>query len=99
MNDDIKPDSEDSRISAGVGLDEPDFASADWVRAAIELHEGALLRYAQHFVRDLESARDIVQDTFLQLCRQNQKHEALILLNTDANFQVRVSSKHPLKSL
>ena len=70
MNDDIKPDSEDSRISAGVGLDEPDFASADWVRAAIELHEGALLRYAQRFVRDLESARDIVQDTFLQLCRQ-----------------------------
>ena len=70
MNDDIKPDSKDPGILPGFGLDEPDCASADWVRAAIELHEGALLRYAQHFVRDLESARDIVQDTFLQLCRQ-----------------------------
>ena len=70
MNDDIKPDSEDARISAGVGLADSELASADWVNAAIELHEGALLRYAQHFVRDLESARDIVQDTFLQLCRQ-----------------------------
>ena len=70
MNDDIKPDSEDARISTGVGLTDSELASADWVRAAIELHEGALLRYAQHFVRDLESARDVVQDTFLQLCRQ-----------------------------
>jgi len=70
MNDDIKPDSEEPEILAGTGLDESDVASTEWVRAAIELHEGALLRYAQHFVRDLESARDIVQDTFLQLCRQ-----------------------------
>ena len=70
MNDDIKPDSVDPGISAGMGLEEPDSTSTEWVRAAIELHEGALLRYAQHFVRDLESARDIVQDTFLQLCRQ-----------------------------
>jgi RNA polymerase sigma factor (sigma-70 family) len=70
MNDDIKPDSVDPGISAGMGLEEPDSNSTEWVRAAIELHEGALLRYAQHFVRDLESARDIVQDTFLQLCRQ-----------------------------
>jgi len=70
MNDDIKPDSEDPGISAGMGLEKPDSTSTEWVRAAIELHEGALLRYAQHFVRDLESARDIVQDTFLQLCRQ-----------------------------
>lgn len=70
MNDDIKPDSVDPGISAGMGLEKPDSTSTEWVRAAIELHEGALLRYAQHFVRDLESARDIVQDTFLQLCRQ-----------------------------
>jgi RNA polymerase sigma factor (sigma-70 family) len=70
MNDDIKPDSEDPGISAGMGIEKPDSTSTEWVRAAIELHEGALLRYAQHFVRDLESARDIVQDTFLQLCRQ-----------------------------
>ncbi|MEM7784129.1 MAG: sigma-70 family RNA polymerase sigma factor, partial [Planctomycetota bacterium] len=28
------------------------------------------LRYAQHFVFDLETARDVVQDTFLQMCRK-----------------------------
>jgi RNA polymerase sigma-70 factor (ECF subfamily) len=42
----------------------------NWIQCAIEEHEGSLLRYAQHFVRDLETARDVVQDTFLQLCRQ-----------------------------
>jgi len=45
-----------------------------WVISAIEEHEGSLLRYANHFVHDLETARDVVQDTFLQLCR-NPKEE------------------------
>ena len=40
-----------------------------WVEEAISTYESALLRYAQHFVGDVESARDVVQDTFLQLCR------------------------------
>ena len=40
MNDDIKPDSEEPEILAGTGLDESDVASTEWVRAAIELHEG-----------------------------------------------------------
>lgn len=40
------------------------------IRNAIAQHEGSLVRYAQHFVGDLESARDVVQDTFLQLCKQ-----------------------------
>lgn len=46
--------------------------SETWIQSAIEKHEGALLRYAQHFVRDLDLARDVVQDTFLQLCRNPQ---------------------------
>lgn len=44
--------------------------AADWVQAAIEQYESSLLRYANHFVHDLETARDVVQDTFLKLCRQ-----------------------------
>lgn len=47
-------------------------ASQEWIDAAIEQYEGPLLRYAQHFVFDLESARDIVQDTFLKLCKQSE---------------------------
>ena len=40
------------------------------IRNAIAQHEGSLVRYAQHFLGDLESARDVVQDTFLKLCKQ-----------------------------
>jgi RNA polymerase sigma factor (sigma-70 family) len=47
-----------------------DWAPECWIKCAIEEHEGSLLRYAQHFVHDLETARDVVQDTFLQLCRK-----------------------------
>ncbi len=46
----------------------------NWIEQAIEAYESPLLRYALHFVRDADTARDIVQDTFLQLCR-NQKLE------------------------
>ena len=49
-----------------------DSVSQAWIDAAIEQYESSLLRYAQHFVFDLETARDVVQDTFLKLCKQNE---------------------------
>ncbi len=61
MNDEIRPALVPSSATAG--------GTEDWVLCAIEEHEGSLLRYANHFVHDLETARDVVQDTFLQLCR------------------------------
>lgn len=42
---------------------------AEQVRTALEAYEGPLLRYALRFTTDVETARDIVQDTFLSLCR------------------------------
>lgn len=51
----------------------PSRSEENWIDVAIEDHQGSLLRYAQHFVHDLDLARDIVQDTFLRLCRQNQQ--------------------------
>ena len=42
----------------------------DWIQQAIKDHEGPLLRYALSFVSEIETARDIVQETFLSLCRQ-----------------------------
>jgi RNA polymerase sigma-70 factor (ECF subfamily) len=42
-----------------------------WVSDLLALHEGPLLRYAQRFLGDLEQARDVVQETFLKLCRQS----------------------------
>lgn len=47
-------------------------ASADnqWVSAAVSRFEGPLTLYAARFLGDADAARDIVQDTFLRLCRQ-----------------------------
>lgn len=46
---------------------------ADWIAQAVERYEGPLSRYASRLVRDPERARDVVQDTFLRLCRQDRR--------------------------
>lgn len=43
----------------------------DWVHDVLRRHEAGLLRYAQHLLGDAEQARDVVQDTFLRLCRED----------------------------
>lgn len=71
MNDEVRPTEPERSIGPLDPLPQGDETAAEsWIQSAIETHEGALLRYAQHFVHDLETARDVVQDTFLQLCRQ-----------------------------
>jgi RNA polymerase sigma factor (sigma-70 family) len=42
-----------------------------WVAEALEIHERPLIRYAKWLLGDLESARDVVQETFLRLCRED----------------------------
>ena len=46
-------------------------SQSEWVREALDRFEGPLIRYALRFTGDLERARDVVQDTFLKLCRQS----------------------------
>lgn len=46
-------------------------AKADWVRQILERYEAPLVRYACGIVGEIECARDVVQDTFLMLCRQD----------------------------
>ncbi len=41
-----------------------------WVRTAVGRFEGPLLRYARQITGDLDTARDVVQDTFMRLCRE-----------------------------
>ncbi len=41
-----------------------------WIHNALDRYEGQLTRYAQRIVGDSERARDVVQDTFLRLCRE-----------------------------
>lgn len=42
-----------------------------WIVEAMELHESSLIRYARWILSDLESAREVVQETFLRLCKED----------------------------
>ena len=44
----------------------------EWVRRTLGRHEAELLRYARHLTGDAEAARDVVQETFLRLCREDR---------------------------
>jgi RNA polymerase sigma factor (sigma-70 family) len=41
------------------------------IRSAIDLYQGPLIAFANRITGDLESARDVVQDTFLRLCQED----------------------------
>ncbi len=45
--------------------------NADWMGLVLARFEKPLLRYASFITRDLERAREVVQDTFLRLCKRN----------------------------
>ena len=49
----------------------------DYLRSAIDQHDHLLVRYAHQFVRDLDRARDVVQDTFAKLCDHDRSHDRL----------------------
>ena len=42
----------------------------DWIGEVLEEYQAGLIRYAMRITGDLEKARDVVQDTCLQLCKQ-----------------------------
>ena len=79
------------------GFASEDWQDQDWIHCAIKQHESSLLRYAQHFVHDFETARDVVQDTFLQLCRQTddriQSHVAQWLFTVCRNRAIDICRK------
>ena len=43
-----------------------------WIESALERFERPLLQYTVSIVHDLDRARDIVQETFLRLHKQDQ---------------------------
>ena len=47
-------------------------AGPQWLRSALERYERPLLRYAAGLTGDVETARDVVQETFTRLCRQDR---------------------------
>jgi len=42
----------------------------EWISGALDRYEGQLTRYAQGITGDGEQARDVVQETFMRLCRE-----------------------------
>lgn len=45
----------------------------DWIRDAFRRYEGPLVRYAAGLLRDVDAARDVVQDAFVKLCRVDRR--------------------------
>jgi len=43
--------------------------NSTWILQALDRYEAPLLRYGARLLGDTEAARDIVQETFLQLCK------------------------------
>ena len=48
----------------------PGGSDNEWIVAALERHEKPLLRYVAWLLDDADSARDIVQEGFLRLCKE-----------------------------
>ena len=48
-----------------------DTPKSRWIVEALELHQSSLIRYARWILSDLESAREVVQETFLRLCKED----------------------------
>lgn len=42
-----------------------------WIETVVERYEGRLLRYASQITGDVDRGRDVVQDTFVRLCRES----------------------------
>src|SRR6266700_4766082 len=49
-----------------------DSAKSQWIVDALDCHEASLVRYANWILGDIESAREVVQETFLRLCKEQQ---------------------------
>ena len=50
-------------------------ADPDWIQSVLARYEQPLIRYAAHITGDPERAREVVQDTFLKLCRRGKPPE------------------------
>ena len=46
----------------------PTESDREWLRASVRRYERPLVAYAAHLTGGLESARDVVQETFVRLC-------------------------------
>ena len=71
--------------------------NSDWITPLLLKYEAALLRYAQRLVNCPDRARDVVQETFLKLCREpavaRETHIAEWLFTVCRNYALDVKRK------
>jgi RNA polymerase sigma-70 factor (ECF subfamily) len=74
-----------------------DATKSTWIVAALQQYESHLVRYAAWILGDTERAREVVQETFLRLCRENQSrvdgHLAQWLFTVCRNLSFDVRKK------
>ncbi len=63
---------EDENIQVEMS-DDTRTSHQDWVRSLVDCHAASLTRYAISITGNIESARDVVQETFLRLCREERE--------------------------
>jgi RNA polymerase sigma-70 factor (ECF subfamily) len=76
----------------------------EWIEGILETYEQRLVAYTYRLVRDLDQAREIVQDTFLKLCNAERAsvegHEREWLYTVCRNAALDVLRKrHPTMQL
>jgi RNA polymerase sigma-70 factor (ECF subfamily) len=69
----------------------------DWITPLLLRYEGPLLKYAQRLMHCPDRARDVVQETFLRLCREpaiaRESHIAEWLFTVCRNYALDVKRK------
>lgn len=65
--------SEPSPAENSPGAENGGAGRREWVLAAVEQYEAPLVLYAARLLKDLDLARDAVQETFVRLCRENPR--------------------------
>jgi RNA polymerase sigma factor (sigma-70 family) len=72
-------------------------ANGHWIHTAVDQYEGPLVRYAARLTGSVETARDVVQETFLRLCRAERNevepHLAQWLFTVCRNHAIEVTRK------
>ena len=72
-------------------------ANGHWIHNAVDQYEGPLVRYAARLTGSVETARDVVQETFLRLCRAErtevEPHLAQWLFSVCRNRAFEVTRK------
>jgi RNA polymerase sigma-70 factor (ECF subfamily) len=74
-----------------------DATKSTWIVAALDRYENNLVRYAAWILGDVERAREVVQETFLRLCKEEParigKHLAQWLFTVCRNLAFDVRKK------